>query len=368
MLGRQRIHLTVKILYVFSCQGLLRRKGFLLPLGVRPRDEALGDAQRHFYGNLGTLLKRNVVAEWWYSIVTSRKTIAYCISEGNPLKVLDNIDAISDTEEKDMNSGVNIAHAGTLSHQDDVVRSVFGELRVTGLLSLSLHVFCPESRQKTLAQEWERVRLQWWKKYSHRNKSHFLVEKTDDRTRLIQHTCSLGKYSVEKLTQKDNKEMRSLLSERPLSNKLDGLGCISMETSADQALLTFLTDSYEETSRFDTSGQPVDQQILFLHPRLSPYQAVILPVGDDQSNAHKLAGKLELDLRQAGVSVTSDVDGDVGSRFIRQDETGTPYAILVDETTVRKGLTRFRSRDTTQSELVELDDVKAMLRHYHKRR
>ena len=63
----------------------------------------------------------------------------------------------------------------------------------------------------------------------------------------------------------------------------------------------------------------------------------------------QLAGKLELDLRQAGVSVTSDVDGDVGSRFIRQDETGTPYAILVDETTVRKGLTRFRSRDTTQS-------------------
>ena len=63
--------------------------------------------------------------------MTSRKTIAYCISEGNPLKgetisgdeyangifrpisvVLDNIDAISDTEEKDMNSGVNIAHAG----------------------------------------------------------------------------------------------------------------------------------------------------------------------------------------------------------------------------------------------------------------
>ena len=76
---------------------------------------------------------------------------------------------------------------------------------MTGLLSLSLHVFCPESRQKTLAQEWERVRLQWWKKviynstymyilmhnfsylqYSHRNKGHFLVEKTDDRTRLIQ--------------------------------------------------------------------------------------------------------------------------------------------------------------------------------------
>eukprot|EP00118_Oscarella_pearsei_P011921 m.83826 g.83826 ORF g.83826 m.83826 type:complete len:354 (+) comp36371_c0_seq6:16-1077(+) len=349
----------------------LRRKGFV----VLPSETAC-NAQLHriLYGHLGVLLKRNIFAEWWHSLVTSKpKTLAFetCGETGKEggdslqglLLQLHNYQDVGSLPRKEFH-GTSIAQTGICDSEGESISAGSVTFRARKLHQLNLHTFCAENEMKHWFQEEERARLQWWKKFSH-NRGHFTVEETNDNCHVIQH----GKLAVEKLTFRSATQVHRL-APATFSGAFDGLGCISMETSADQALLTFLCDAYEEISRFNTLGQLTDQKVLFLHPRLSPYKMAVTSLGRDE-NAHKLAGKLVDSLRLAGVSVAFDDGADnfsLDERCIRQDEVGTPFVAIVDDTTVRKGLARLRSRDTTQSELVEFDDVKVALRHYLKRR
>jgi glycyl-tRNA synthetase len=67
-------------------------------------------------------------------------------------------------------------------------------------------------------------------------------------------------------------------------------------------------------------------------------------------------------LRAAGFEVAYDDTGNIGRRYRRQDEVGTPYCVTVDYETQEDDTVTVRERDSTDQERVALDDLPSALR------
>jgi len=59
--------------------------------------------------------------------------------------------------------------------------------------------------------------------------------------------------------------------------------------------------------------------------------------------------------------VTYDDSGNIGRRYRRQDEVGTPYCVTVDYESLEDGTVTLRDRDSTDQTRVELDDLTDLL-------
>lgn len=96
------------------------------------------------------------------------------------------------------------------------------------------------------------------------------------------------------------------------------------------------------------------------HPAIAPKKAAILPLTAKDEHP-KIATKLYLDLRNE-FAVDLDIKQNIGKRYARQDEIGTPYCFTIDDTTVSDGTVTVRERNTMAQERISLDNVKSYLR------
>ena len=94
-------------------------------------------------------------------------------------------------------------------------------------------------------------------------------------------------------------------------------------------------------------------------PQMAPIKAAILPLVN-KDGMPEIAEKLYLDLRNRYV-VDLDVKQNIGKRYARHDEIGTPYCITIDTETSTDQSVTIRHRDTMQQERVALDKVDAFL-------
>jgi glycyl-tRNA synthetase len=119
----------------------------------------------------------------------------------------------------------------------------------------------------------------------------------------------------------------------------------------DRALLVFLLDAYEKEA---------DRTVLHLHPRLAPYKAAVFPLVRNKPDIVELAAKIERALRPA-MRTTFDDSGNVGKRYYRQDEIGTPFCVTVDYESLDKQDATVRDRDTKQQVRVAIDKLEDYL-------
>ena len=122
----------------------------------------------------------------------------------------------------------------------------------------------------------------------------------------------------------------------------------------DRALLMFLIDAYCED---EVEGNP--RTVLKLHPRLAPIKAAIFPLLRKDGHPEKA---LEL-YRQLKTSypVTYDDSGNIGRRYRRQDEAGTPICVTIDHQTLQDDTVTIRDRDTLEQRRIKIYDVKPEL-------
>lgn len=98
---------------------------------------------------------------------------------------------------------------------------------------------------------------------------------------------------------------------------------------------------------------------LNFHPTLAPKKAAILPLMSKGEHP-EIATKLYLELREH-FAVDLDIKQNIGKRYARQDEIGTPYCFTIDDTTVSDGTVTVRERNTMKQERIKLAEVKAFL-------
>ncbi len=122
----------------------------------------------------------------------------------------------------------------------------------------------------------------------------------------------------------------------------------------DRALLALLVSAYKE----DTSGEEVRSYLSF-KPHIAP---VICSVSPLLKNKPELVDKARIiygTLKDEFGRVMWDDNGNIGKRYRRQDEIGTPWCIVVDFDTLEDDTVTIRDRDTgTQDRIktIELID------------
>jgi glycyl-tRNA synthetase len=104
---------------------------------------------------------------------------------------------------------------------------------------------------------------------------------------------------------------------------------------------------------------------LNFHPALAPKKAAILPLTAKDEHP-VLATKLYLELREE-FAVDLDIKQNIGKRYARQDEIGTPFCFTIDDTTVADGTVTVRERNTMAQERIPMANVAAYLREKIKR-
>lgn len=122
-----------------------------------------------------------------------------------------------------------------------------------------------------------------------------------------------------------------------------------------RVLYTVLDHTYREDRVED---EP--RSYLALPPELAPTFVGVFPLMDKDGLGAR-AREVATDLREAGLSVTYDDSGNIGRRYRRQDEIGTPYCVTVDYESVEEGTVTLRERDSTEQTRIALDELPAHL-------
>lgn len=104
---------------------------------------------------------------------------------------------------------------------------------------------------------------------------------------------------------------------------------------------------------------------LNFHPSMAPKKAAILPLTAKDEHV-PLAQKLYLDIRE-DFAVDLDIKQNIGKRYARQDEIGTPYCFTIDNDTVNDQTVTVRERNTMAQERIHMDKVKSFLHEKIKR-
>ncbi|MFU8868233.1 glycine--tRNA ligase [Natronococcus sp.] len=121
----------------------------------------------------------------------------------------------------------------------------------------------------------------------------------------------------------------------------------------DRVVYTVLHHAYSED---EVDGE--ERTYLELEPEVAPTFVGVFPLqSDDELEA--VADDVVADLREAGLSVTYDDSGNIGRRYRRQDEVGTPFCVTIDYETVEDEETTVtvRERDTTEQKRLSVDDL-----------
>jgi glycyl-tRNA synthetase len=123
-----------------------------------------------------------------------------------------------------------------------------------------------------------------------------------------------------------------------------------------------LLDAYDEEETVDVNGKPDTRTVLRLAPVLAPYKAAVLPLmkkPELTDVARSLFGEIQ---RQTNFVVDYDETANIGKRYRRQDEIGTPFCFTVDYESLDDKAVTVRHRDTMEQERIAIVDVPQFLR------
>lgn len=129
----------------------------------------------------------------------------------------------------------------------------------------------------------------------------------------------------------------------------------------DRTILTLLIDAYDEESTTDVNGKPDVRTVLRLHPRVAPYKAAVLPLMRKPELVGPAQALFEAIRQETGALIEYDDTGNIGKRYRRQDEIGTPFCFTVDFETLEDHAVTVRHRDDMSQERIAVADVPAWL-------
>ncbi len=130
----------------------------------------------------------------------------------------------------------------------------------------------------------------------------------------------------------------------------------------DRTVLVLLLDAYDEEATVDVNGKPDTRVVLRLSPKIAPYKAAVLPLMR-KPELVEVARELFTALQdETTYLVDYDETANIGKRYRRQDEIGTPFCFTIDYETLQDRTVTVRDRDTMTQERLALADVPAYLK------
>ena len=129
---------------------------------------------------------------------------------------------------------------------------------------------------------------------------------------------------------------------------------IETSVGVDRTCLAVLCNAYA----VEPVGDGEERTVLHLHPALAPIKVAVLPLSKKLAEP---ARALRAELRRHW-NVFYDEAGNIGRRYRRQDEVGTPFCVTWDFESGEDGKVTVRSRDSMNQERVSVDALVPHLR------
>ncbi|MFA6340655.1 MAG: glycine--tRNA ligase [Candidatus Paceibacterota bacterium] len=129
--------------------------------------------------------------------------------------------------------------------------------------------------------------------------------------------------------------------------------CIEPSFGLDRSVLAVLTDAYMED---DMGGEK--RVYMKFTSNVAPVKIAVFPLLKNKPQLVEKAKGIYKELKKEFGAVMFDDNGNVGKRYRRQDEIGTPYCVTVDFDTIEKDDTvTVRDRDTGKQERVKVEEL-----------
>lgn len=116
--------------------------------------------------------------------------------------------------------------------------------------------------------------------------------------------------------------------------------------------LAVLCDAYTEE---EINGEK--RVVLKLIPELAPYRVAVSPLLKNKPELVDKAKEIYKALKKELGAVIWDDNGNIGKRYRRQDEIGTPHCVTIDFDTLEDDTVTVRDRDTTKQKRVKISEL-----------
>ena len=121
----------------------------------------------------------------------------------------------------------------------------------------------------------------------------------------------------------------------------------------ERALMAVLSGAYREDEQ---NGEK--RVYLALPEHLAPVKFAVSPLLKNKPELVEKAREVYARLAKANPGrVMWDDNGNIGKRYRRQDEIGTPHCVVIDFQALEDGTVTVRERDTTEQRRVKIEDV-----------
>ncbi|MCU0653098.1 MAG: glycine--tRNA ligase [Candidatus Pacebacteria bacterium] len=259
-----------------------------------------------------------------------------------------------------------IAQVGKAFRNEIVARQFI--FRTREFEQMEMQYFLHPSIMKEKYDEWKEARWKWYLEYGitesdirwykHEKLAHYASDAYDIEYNfktlngykevegihargnwdLSQH----GKFSGQELTYTDEKTGEKFIPH-------------IMETSVglNRLLFMFIDKAYNEE---DVKGET--RVVLKFDKRLSPVKVAVFPLLKNKPELVAKARAIYESLRPDFMCEFDD-SGNIGKRYRRQDEIGTPYCVTVDFDSLEKGGVTVRDRDTMQQVRIGIDGLRS---------
>ena len=128
---------------------------------------------------------------------------------------------------------------------------------------------------------------------------------------------------------------------------------IEPSLGADRVVLAFLCSAYDEEV-LDAERNDV-RTVLRFHPALAPVKIAVLPLSKKlNEGAEKIFAELS-----KKYNCEYDDRGNIGKRYRRQDEIGTPYCVTYDFDSETDGAVTVRDRDSMEQVRIPVGELEA---------
>ena len=135
---------------------------------------------------------------------------------------------------------------------------------------------------------------------------------------------------------------------------------IECSGGVDRAFLFVLLEAFEED---EMNGEA--RSYLKLKPSIAPVKVAVFPLLKNKPELVNKAREIYLMLKKEFKTVEFDDNGNIGKRYRRQDEIGTPLCVTIDFETIDNSTVTLRDRDSGRqirvAELELLDSIKKVL-------
>jgi glycyl-tRNA synthetase len=127
-----------------------------------------------------------------------------------------------------------------------------------------------------------------------------------------------------------------------------------LETSMGMGriFLAVLSDAYT----VEDMGEGQTRTVLKLNPELAPVKYAVFPLLKNKPELVNKAREVFEGLSKGHVCEFDD-NGNIGKRYRRQDEIGTPYCVVIDFQTLEDNTVTVRNRDTTEQHRVAVEEL-----------